>query len=208
MSADKQNAMRILSEFDVDNLGGSFKVTLVDSVRCSYDIKLEKERVDIPDEDGLINTIATVRAIHQRKLSGPDIKFLRKHLGLRSKELADHLDVTPEHLSRCENGDKTLSANSEKLLRLLVLMKPFQILQKLIEDTDNNKQKYVKSLVIYGKLISDLVSRMKILAVSNDDEPLVFRFRYVKVEPVLESEAANDDDGSWDHPSLPRSLAA
>ncbi|GAA0473280.1 hypothetical protein GCM10009096_13230 [Parasphingorhabdus litoris] len=208
MSTDKQNAERILSEFVVDNLGGSFKVILVDSAICCTDDNTQKERIKIPDFDGLTIAIATLRAIHERKLSGTDVRFLRKHLGMRSKELAEHLDISPEHLSRCENGDKVLSSNSEKLLRLLVLMKPYQIVQRLVEESDSDNLKNVKSLVAYGKLMTEMISNMKIVSISNDDDPLVFKFKFVKGESVVSLEHANDEDGNWSNPRLPNVVAA
>ncbi len=205
MSIDTQNAASILPEFVVDNLGASFKVILVNSAKCSYDTKTEQKYVDIPDYDGLMNAAATLRAIHERKLSGLDIKFLRKHLGLRSKDMADHLDVSPEHLSRCENGDKVLSSNSEKLLRLMVLMKPFQILQKIVDSSTLDNPKIIKSLIGYGNLITELVSKMKIISVSNDSDPLVFKFEFKKHHLPPEMEPANDDfdEGEWHNPRLP-----
>jgi DNA-binding transcriptional regulator YiaG len=205
MSNDMQNAARILPEFVVDNLGASFKVILVNSAKCNYDTDLETEYVDIPDYDGLMNAVATLRAIHERKLSGLDIKFLRKHLGLRSKDMAAHLDVSPEHLSRCENNEKVLSSNSEKLLRLMVLMKPFQILQKIVESSAQDDPRIIKSLIGYGKLITDLISKMKIISVSNDSDPLIFKFEFKKHLLPPEMEPANDDfdDGEWHNPRLP-----
>ena len=100
MSYGKQNGMgSVLPEFTVDDLGTSFKVVLIDSVTCS--VGENGKEFLIPDYQGLIKQIAVSRAAHPAKLKAGDIKFLRKNLGLRSKELASKLDVSPEHMSRC-----------------------------------------------------------------------------------------------------------
>lgn len=207
MSTIERDAVRILPEYVVDNLGGSFKVILVDSAKCRYDENTGKERIDIPDYDGLIGAIATLRAINDRKLSGRDIKFLRKHLGMKAKDLAVHLDVSPEHLSRCENEEKVLSGNSEKILRLLVLSRPFHVLENLMTEADKNDPKKLRALVSYAELISEIISKMKIASVYNDISPIVFRLNFRSTSSSCY--VGNDnDDGNWHHPKLPSSIAA
>lgn len=117
--------VRVVPAYQVDTLGSPFRVTLKESVEIRTDGATGKEIVHIPDFVGMAHTVARCRAAHPRKLSGKDIVFLRKALGIRAKSLADYLDVSPEHLSRCETGTKVLSSATEKVLRLFVFAASF-----------------------------------------------------------------------------------
>jgi DNA-binding transcriptional regulator YiaG len=73
----------------------------------------------IPDLDGLIAAVAVTRAMEPAKLTGVEIRFLRKAIGLTGKALAEALEVKPETLSRWENGKDVMGPTSEKLLRMV-----------------------------------------------------------------------------------------
>jgi len=104
--------------YHVDTLGAPFKVILKNGVKFGVDKETGEETVSIPDTIGLINAVVRARVCHARKLNGEEIKFLRKAVGVRAKVLAEFLDMTPEHFSRCENGMKTMSVQSEKQFRI------------------------------------------------------------------------------------------
>jgi transcriptional regulator with XRE-family HTH domain len=88
--------------------------------------------------------IPRVAALHQlitesllRKpflLSGSEIRFLRKEAGIASKNLAAKLNITPEHLSRVENGKngkkkikkETLGPQADKLIRAIIAVSASQ----------------------------------------------------------------------------------
>jgi putative zinc finger/helix-turn-helix YgiT family protein len=67
----------------------------------------------------LHSTIARAIALQPYPLSGADIRFLRKHLGLKAKEWAALLRTNHTTLSRWENGDQKLGPQSDSLIRLL-----------------------------------------------------------------------------------------
>lgn len=94
-------------------------VVLKDSVRKA---QFEGEQgILVPDLKGLEAAMAVARAMIDHKLNGHEIRFLRKALELKAVDLAEHLDVTPETLSRWENGKDAISTNAERLLRLRVV---------------------------------------------------------------------------------------
>lgn len=70
--------------------------------------------------EGLIAAVAVARVMAPQKLSGRDVRFLRKALGWSSKELAAKLEVRGETVSRWENQKEPIGPTSEKLLRLMV----------------------------------------------------------------------------------------
>ena len=53
-------------------------------------------------------------------LVGPEIRFLRKELGMSERAFAIRLGMTPEHLSRLETGRRTVSPTTSLLVRLAV----------------------------------------------------------------------------------------
>jgi DNA-binding transcriptional regulator YiaG len=174
----EQNGFGVLPEYTMENLGTSFKVILVDSAER---IKGEHgPEISIPDYQGLIKKIAVTRAANPAKFRAGDIRFLRKTLGLKSKELAEKLDVGPEHISRCEAGDKVLSPNSEKVLRSLILLEAVFVLQKAVEDSEIEKTSLLKKISDLLELLKEVVSGMKISPVQSAEEELVLYFRLEK----------------------------
>lgn len=192
MSIGKQNGEDVLPEYAMDNLGTSFKVVLINSVQITHG---ENGRETfIPDYQVLIKKIAVTRAAHPLKLQNGDIKFLRKTLGLRSKALAEKLDISPEHLSRCEAGDKTLSLNSEKVLRSLVLLEAVYVLQKAVEDVGSAKTNINEKIKKLLGSLKDIVSGLKISPVHVAGEPLILHFRRVAAP---QKQPANDYLPEW-----------
>jgi len=77
----------------------------------------------IPDVSKLHRIIGT-HICRERTglLSAEEIKFLRKDLQLKAKELAAIMGVTPATVSRWENGKKEISEAHDRLLRSLYMM--------------------------------------------------------------------------------------
>jgi DNA-binding transcriptional regulator YiaG len=208
MSTIVQDGVTILPTHVVDNLGGSFKVIINNSAKCITELKTGDKSIEIPDFVGLVRAVATTRALHPQKLTGDDIRFLRKAIDLRSKVLAERLDISAEHLSRCENGEKVLSPNSEKMLRLLVILEPFRVLEDAMANTAEVKglekvQRKMPDIFVLAEKIRAIVSDMKIKPVANCNEnELVFEFSYKRNDETSGvSRAENDDDqGEWPDP--------
>jgi len=78
------------------------------------------EEVVIPKLDQL--HMALVRAVIERpaRLAPQEIRFLRKHLGWSGSELARHMGVTPESVSRWENAREPMGPVADRLLRTMV----------------------------------------------------------------------------------------
>jgi DNA-binding transcriptional regulator YiaG len=110
------------------DIGAPFEVILCDAVKQ----KICKETgevlaIKIPNLRGLLKEVAVARSTHPRKFSAEEIKFVRKAVGLKALELSKLLGVGPEHLSRCENRERVLSVSAEKLFRMIVLKKRFNL---------------------------------------------------------------------------------
>ena len=80
-----------------------------------------EETFGIPKMSELHRLIALSLVRKAAGLAGTELRFLRKHLGYSGIDLAERLDVTPEHLSRWENDAAPMSAMAERLIRLMVV---------------------------------------------------------------------------------------
>lgn len=99
-----------------DKLMGIPVVLLNAALECTHG---NERGVVVPDVNALESAIALARVTISHKLSGIEIKYLRKAIGEKANKIADFLDMTPEHYSRLENGG-TLATNAERIFRLRV----------------------------------------------------------------------------------------
>jgi putative zinc finger/helix-turn-helix YgiT family protein len=77
--------------------------------------------VVIPRLAHLHRTIALIIAKSRSRLTGADIRFLRKHIGWSGRDFARHFGVTPETVSRWENEREPMGAAADRLLRVLAV---------------------------------------------------------------------------------------
>jgi DNA-binding transcriptional regulator YiaG len=87
----------------------------------------------IPDVNGLMNVIAFAVIAHPCKLTGAEIKFLRKYLGIGGDEFSKLANVDRTTLSKWENNQQGIGKNSDRLIRFLVVSKSPE-LRKQIEE--------------------------------------------------------------------------
>jgi DNA-binding transcriptional regulator YiaG len=73
---------------------------------------------EIPAIRQLMQLIARDIVASPLDLTGAEIRFLRKRLGKKASEYSRYLGVTPETLSRFENGKQAISLQAQKLARL------------------------------------------------------------------------------------------
>lgn len=117
-----KNEAHVVDQFEAKDLGAPFRVILHKAVEvCLDDSTGEVVSYSIPDIDGLIRVVVVKRLLNRRKLSGADIRFVRKAIGVKQKEMAQKIEMSHEHLSRCESGTLVLSPGAEKLLRIFAI---------------------------------------------------------------------------------------
>jgi hypothetical protein len=192
---ERKAGVRVVQSYDVDTLGAPFRVTLLDSVTFGTNPKTGEQTVQIPDLVGLIGAVVRARVCDSRKLSGRELKFIRSALDVRATMLAEFLDMSPEHLSRCEAGAKVMSSTSEKLFRLSAFLATF-----LKEPEDmyakpsaaELKTKSTKPNEMAEKFMQMFLT-MKIEAVFDPQDELWFQFSR---RPRVVGEV-DDDDGEW-----------
>lgn len=88
--------------------------------------------VRIPNMEGLHRAIARSVVAKAARLSGPEVRFLRKMLGWSGADFAAHMGVSAETVSRWETGRTPIGAQADRLLRLMVMSRdPVEDYRKL-----------------------------------------------------------------------------
>lgn len=77
-----------------------------------------EEEVEIPRIFDLHKLLARITASRPGRLKGPEIRFLRKHLGWSGKDFARLFNTSPSQVSRWESGTHSMDARAEQLLRV------------------------------------------------------------------------------------------
>ena len=75
--------------------------------------------VSIPRVSEIHTMIGSELVKKPARLSGKEIRFLRKNMGQPSRAMAKALGVTHETLSRWENDERAINHPSDRLLRLI-----------------------------------------------------------------------------------------
>ena len=76
-----------------------------------------EDGVVIPKVSQLNEALAEAIAKKPERLGPGEIRFLRKYLGWSGRDFAIRMGVTPETVSRWENGARQMGQTAEKLLR-------------------------------------------------------------------------------------------
>lgn len=177
----------LVETFDAtEMLDAPFTVLLKESVKQVADGHGEVIETIIPDPDGLVKAVAQSRVLNPHKLSGVELKFLRSAMGMKSKEFAQAIRVTPEHMSRLEAGDKILAPQSEMLVRIytFVATLPF---------TSRKESEALKIAESVANVFCDLSIKPCRLV---DDKVVLVLTRGRRVTPADDSDP--DDSGLWD----------
>lgn len=85
---------------------------------CPY---CETKVAQIPKIEQLHDLIGRALAAKPAPLTGAEVRFLRKNLGISARKWAEMIGVDPATLSRWESGGQKCSASLDLLVRLLYL---------------------------------------------------------------------------------------
>ena len=188
----------VVPSYDYDTLGAPFSVTLKNSVVVRVDPVTGDELVKIPDPMGLLRTVVRTRVLDPRKLSGNELKFVRHAIDAPANKIANFLDCTPEHLSRCEAGERVMSASAEKHLRLFAFCATLfsdaaQLLEMGTDAAQVQPRPLNKKSDRMAKTFISTFLTMKIRAFRDPNESI----EYVFYRRHLECDLPVDDD-DWE----------
>lgn len=111
----------------------------------------DRVRAEIPAVGELMNALA--RAVVQKTspLSGVEVKFLRKRLGLKATDFGQIMSVTPEQVSRWENDHNPPAGATDRLIRLGYSFMSRDIkLKGLVDKVKSEFQKWSTSIHATG----------------------------------------------------------
>lgn len=81
-----------------------------------------EEVMTIPNIKGLHLAIGRSLVCKEEMLAGDEVRFLRKELRMKSKDMAAALSMKPETYSRWENEKQPVSSTCDKELRLIYIL--------------------------------------------------------------------------------------
>ena len=79
----------------------------------------QHQEYEIPAAQQLHDVLAEVIIEKPGPLIGPEIRYLRKHLGLNAVDFSGYLGINPVSLSRIENMKRGVTSTIDRLVRLL-----------------------------------------------------------------------------------------
>jgi len=97
--------------------------------RCE---KCGESSVEIPGINRLHLLIGKNIVRKKELLTGSEVRFLRKEIGMKSKDMAVALSIKPETYSRWENGKQTIAACHDKGLRMIYVMNASESLGRVL----------------------------------------------------------------------------
>ncbi len=108
----------------------------IEMPRCA---KCTASEIEIPHLDGLHRLLASAIVGKRGRLAPSEIRFLRSSTGWTGVEMARHLGVTPEAVSRWENAKDTIGAIADRLVRMVTAAQlgahaPVEVLTELTDD--------------------------------------------------------------------------
>jgi len=108
----------VRSNYHFTEMGLPVELMRINVVKCS---ECGNEDPIIPNLDDLMHTLALMVICDPCKLSGPEVRFLRKYSGKSAEEFSRLLHVDHTHLSKVENGRTEIVRRLDKLVRFVVL---------------------------------------------------------------------------------------
>ena len=95
-----------------------------------------------------LHTIISMTEIDIRKIFGENVKYYRKKAGLSQEQLAEKLDISPNHLSVIETGGKFVTYKLlEKLITLFDIMPSALFYVSGTASNDDTIQNKINSII-------------------------------------------------------------
>jgi len=85
----------------------------------------------IPRLNDLMRTIVIAMVAKPSELEGGEVRFLRKYMDETIEQFAAKLGMNRSHLSRIETGALSISKQTDRLVRMLVLVHKTELMEKL-----------------------------------------------------------------------------
>jgi len=100
-----------------DEMGLPVELQNIEVIECAHCGTVDPI---IPNMDGLMKVLAIALVSNRCKLTGEEIRYLRKYVGKSAREFSRYLNVNHTHLSKLENDRYEVTPRLDKLVRLIV----------------------------------------------------------------------------------------
>ncbi len=94
--------------------------------------------------NNLMRVIASALVLKPSQLTGKEIRFIRKYIGLTGEQFGKKLGLTKQHVSRIENEKHPVGAQTDRLIRFLAISANSNLkneIQRLFERLETIKDK-------------------------------------------------------------------
>lgn len=94
----------------------------IDGIKVHKCSKCGRMYPEIPKIKELHRVLASLICSKDGKVTGKEVKFIRKEMRMKSVEFAKLLGITSSYMSRIENETKVISSSLDKLIRTLFII--------------------------------------------------------------------------------------
>src|SRR4030042_5002945 len=110
---------------------------------------------EIPNIEKLHLAIGKTLVCKENLLTALEIKYLRKELGLKSKDMAEVLSVSPQEYSKWENAKDIISPVYDSNLRLIYVLNADHQVGAVLHDGIRFVQQMARSQKMTGKKVEE-----------------------------------------------------
>lgn len=158
---------RTIERYEENGLGLPYPVVLINAAEEEVDDTGTAVGIHIPGMEELVAAIAVTRCLSPFRLVGPEVKFIRKAIGMPAKQLAEGLEMDPATFSRWENGKQALGAWADKQLRTAALL----LLKDKVPHISLDPKEIVGLHFVPGKMADQPPLEMVLVKPESDCEP-------------------------------------
>jgi DNA-binding transcriptional regulator YiaG len=113
-----------LDRYEEKLMGLPYPVLLLDAAEEVTHPKTGKViGIGIPDAEELAAAVAIALCFMPVRLTGPEVRFIRRVLDMTGQELASAVEMDPATLSRWEHGKQEVGAWADKAVRMAAVLR-------------------------------------------------------------------------------------
>jgi DNA-binding XRE family transcriptional regulator len=114
---------RVLERYEENLMGLPYPIVLLDAAEEIVDPDDGQVLgVAVPDAEGIAVVVALALCFLPVRLTGPEVRFIRRVLGMKGKELAEAVGMEPETLSRWEHDKASPGEWADEAVRMAAVL--------------------------------------------------------------------------------------
>src|ERR1019366_7390172 len=114
----------VLDRYEEKLMGLPYPITLINAAEeVTHPKTGEVLGVTVPDAEELAAAVSLALCFMPLRLSGAEIRFVRRVMGMTGQELAAAVEMSPETLSRWENGKQEVGGWADKAIRMAAILR-------------------------------------------------------------------------------------